>query len=308
MQLRYLMMAGVALLLSVSVALGQSSEPTVAIFDFEIPTSVTRKVTVRTDDGTESREIERSRKTSLLTNKLITALTQSDEVAVVEREKMARIMEEHSLRESDLTNPKKAIEAGRLLGADYMLFGSISMLEGNVEMKELPYNAGTQKIKSMVVGADARLVNTETGQIDAAASLQAERSDKEMNPGDESHSISQKFQHQVYDALVEKIAAHMTSAINPIKVAKLSGDTAYLSRGKLKAGSTYKVVKLGEVIKHPDSGEVIGQTETPVAHIEVTAGLNQMSKATVTEWLSDEQSMPSGSICRPVSSPESEQQ
>ena len=290
-----------AFVLATAIAPAVAEKPTVAIFDFDLGTTVKQSLTVKSGGEQATASAEASAETSLLTNKLITALTESDEVIVVEREKISTLMEESSLSQSDLTDPAKATEIGKLLGADYMIFGSISLYDGEVNYRNLPYNAGVQKIMSFIVGADTRLVNSETGQIEAAASLQAEKQDKQLNPAGRDQSIPGKFRVAVYSDLTTKIAQRMMSTLNPIKVAKLAGDTAYLNRGNLKRGSTYTVVKLGEVIRDPDNPEIIlGQTESPVCVIEVVSGLPQLSQAKVLKWLGDQREVPAGSICRPV--------
>ncbi len=286
------------LALALSTSLSYAKSPTVAIFDFDIGTTESAFIKVTTERGSSSANFESSRQTGLLTNKLITKLTNSREVAVVEREKMATIVGEVQMGQTELTNPENAIRIGQMLGADYMIFGSITMLDPRVSFKQLPYNAGSQKIMSMVVGATMRLVNTETGQIEAAADLQAEKSTKLVNPSDTSATIPQQFQDEIYSDLANKLASNVVNTLSPIKVANFSGDTVYLARAKLPKGSRYEVVKLGEEIRDPDSGELLGQTEEQIAIIQVTAGLKSMSKAKVDEWIVSEKTIPKGSICR----------
>lgn len=282
-------------------ALGaQAEKPTVAVFDFDIGNTETAEVQISTQDGSERHRVERSRTTSLLTNKLITKLTNSGAVAVVEREKMHQIMQEVQLTQADLTDPGHATRVGKLLGADYMVFGSITLVEPGVTIRELPYGAGRQKVTAMTVGGTMRLVRTETGRIEAAADLQASKSAKQMHPENLSRRVPQHFQDAVYSKLVDKLAAKVINNLSPIKVAQQSGDTLYLTRAGLDEGRRYEVVRLGEVIKHPDTGAVLGQEEERIASIKITAGLKGMSKATVTEWVASEQHVPPGSICRPL--------
>lgn len=300
MQFKILIIVFTVITSTLSASLIYAKSPTVAIFDFDIGITESASIRITTEKGSSSVNFEASRQTSLLTNKLITKLTNSRAVVVVEREKMATIMGEVQMGQSEMTNPENAIRIGQLLGADYMIFGSITMLDPRVSFKQLPYNAGRQKIISMVVGASMRLVNTETGEIEAAADLQAEKSTKLINPNDSSATISQKFQDEVYTDLANKLATNIVNTLNPIKVATFSGDTVYLARANLAKGSRYEVVKLGEEIRDPDTGELLGQTEEQIAIIHVTAGLKNMSKAKVDEWISSEKAIPKGSICRPL--------
>lgn len=295
-----------------SVIYAHAGKPTVAVFDFEIGTIETNRTKVTTNKVVNSKETQNSRQTNLLTNKLITELVTSRAVRVVERDKVAAIMVEANLSEAQMTDPKHAIQMGKMLGADYLIFGSITMLDPSVKVKQLPYNAGSQKTMSLVIGSTIRMMRTETGQIEAAADLQAEKKQikNETTPvaveknqtqinKDVGNVLPQKFQDEVYSELAEKLAARIVNTLNPIKVANFSGDTVYLARGALPKGDSYEVVKLGEEIRDPDTNELLGQTEDRIAIIQVTAGLKSMSKATVSEWIVEDKTIPKGSICRP---------
>lgn len=279
----------------------QDDSPTVAVFDFKIGTTETARVEVTEDGTTDSAEIEKKRKTSLLTNKLTTQLTKTDEISVVERKKMHQIMEESQLSNQELTDPQHATEVGKLLGAEYMIFGSITIFDPAVTVKELAYDAGTQKITSMTVGATMRLVNSETGEVEAAADMEARNTSKQTNPGDSSRNIPQAFMDDVFTELADKLSRKVVNTLNPIQVAKQNGDTVYLARAGLSEGDRYRVVKLGEPIKDPNSGEVIGRTSKDVAIIEVIGTMQSVSKARVTEWMVSQEDIPAGSICRPLS-------
>jgi curli biogenesis system outer membrane secretion channel CsgG len=268
-------------------------KPTVAVFDFEVGP----KTTITKIEDQSRRRVEKQKKTNLLTNKLITELTSSNEITVVERKRMATIMEEAELSKSDLTDPEKATEVGKLLGADYMLFGSISMYNGGVEVKQLPYDAGTQRVASLAVGADTRLVSSETGKVETASSLSAKRTKKDVNRGG-GGGVPPDFEREVVQELARKVAQRVVNTLRPIKVAAVDGETVYLNRGGLERGAPFDVVKLGEVIRDPETGEVLGQTEQRVARIKVTAGLKKMSKAELVEWVGESREIPDGSICR----------
>ncbi len=294
---RHVVAALVALLAS---AAAHAEQPTVAVFDFELGTTPSTQVTVTDDAGTSSSEVEQTAQTSLLTNKIVTELTQSGAVSVVERKKMGQIMEEAQLTQQDLAEASTAAELGKLLGAEYMVFGSVDALRPSVSIEELAYDAGEQKVMSLTASATARLVETETGEIVAAEDLQVSRSSEQLNPADTSRSIPASFYRSVLNDLAGKLSSRLVTVISPIKVAQQEGDTVYLARSRLEAGERLEIVKLGEEIVDPDSGEVLGKTEDRVAVVEVTEGLSSMSKAQVVEWRAEEQRIPSGSIARPM--------
>ena len=288
----------VAIILATQNCTTGAEKPSIAVFDFDIAITTTGKIMIETNRASKQIEIKETYETSLLTDKLITTLTKSKKVSVVERKKMASLMQEMSLTEAELTNPKKSIKLGKLLGADYFLFGYLSMLDGEVIYKKLPYNAGRQKVIEFLAGADIRIVQTETGKIIAANSKKVKKSKKENNPSDTEDKVPVEFQHEVYDQLVDELVNSIINTLFPIKVAAFSDGVVYINRGDLKEGSKYRIMKLGEVICDPDTGEVLGQTETKLAVVEVTKGLKKLSKANVLEWLTEDESIPEGAVCR----------
>jgi len=299
MRMNGLAVMACALIFCLALVCSAAANPTVAVFDFDIGTTETARLLITTEKGTSSGQFSTSRQTSLLTNKLITQIANSRAVEVVERQKISAIMSEARLSQSDLAYPDRAIKLGRLLGADYMVFGSISMLDPRISIKKLPYNAGLQKTISLNVGANMRMVKTETGKIEAAADLKSEMTSDQINPLD-GNDIPQKFQDEVFSDLAAKLASRIVDSVNPIKVANFSGDTVYLARASLPAGNRYEIVKLGEEIRDPDTNDLLGQTEERIAIVQVTAGLQKMSKATVSEWIVEEKVIPKGSICRRI--------
>jgi len=279
----------------------QAEKPTVAVFDFDVGKSVAASFTVSIDGQSSNASFEISRQTNLLTNKLVTRLTSSREVRVVERKKMQMLMQESQLSESEMTDPANAIQMGKMLGADYMMFGSISILDPSIYVKNLPYNAGRTKVMSLVAGATIRLVNTESGQVEAAADLQAEQTTREINPERNLKDMPQKFQDQVFSDLADKLASNIVNTLVPVKVAMAKGDTVYLARAGLTKDVRCEIVDLGDPIPHPDDPSIIlGYMEESIAIVRVTDGLKNMSKAQVEEWLSADQTIPKGSICRPI--------
>ncbi len=299
-----------AMAAGLAAAQNTSPRPTVAVFDFALGGTVVREVTagVLIERGRRaSLRVERTAETNLLTSKLITALAKSEKVQVVEREKMAVIMGELELTEAGLTDPERSVEAGKLLGADYLVFGSVNLLDPEVEFKQLPYDAGTQRIMRLTVAADIRVVEAETGRIVTAETKKARGTSKELNPRERSRELPAEFQHEVYDKLVEQLVDSVLDALFPIKVAAFSEDVAYLNRGGLEPGALYLVVEPGEIIVDPDTGEILGQTETRIATLRVTEGLQKLSKAEVTSWEAGQTTIAKGAVCRRIRPQEQEE-
>jgi len=276
----------------------EKSKATIVVFDFSVGETVSGKVVVRSGPRSSRVNALNDYQTSLLTDKLVTALVASKKVSVVERKKLDSMMEEMNLTQADLTDPKKSVTFGKLLASDYLMHGSLSMLDGKVSHEALPYNMGKQRITELLVGADIRIVETETGKIICAKSEKVKKIIRENNPTGRTNSIPVEFQHELYDELVKRLVARVIDTLFPIKVAYFSNDVVYMNRGHLKEGERYEVLILGEVIRDPDSGEVLGQAENKLAIVEVTRGLEKLSQAKIVKWFGTEQQIPSGSVCR----------
>lgn len=277
-----------------------ADKSTIAVFDFDIGNSTTTEVRASDASGSSKNlSIEKSRRTNLLTNKIVAELASSGEVAVVERERLNQLMKEVQLTEADLTDPKSAIQIGQLLGADHMIFGSITLVEPSVSITKLPYGTGQQKVTAMTVAGTVRIVETETGHIKAAKEIRGHKSVKHTNPESMHRTVPDSFKQNAYSLLAQKMAHRIIDTLSPIQVAKQTSDIVYLTRAGMEVGEQYQVVRLGEEIHDPDNPEkVLGRTETKVADIRVIDGLNSMSKAKVIEWHVTNKDIPPGSVAR----------
>lgn len=287
----------VILLLNTTFLLAnEKDKPTIAVFDFGFAENIIEKVSITSSEGNSS-TIKKEYETSLLRDKFITLLTQSRNVTVIEREKLAQIIKEVELTQAEMTDPKHSIKLGKLLGADYLLFGTISMMEDDIENRTLPYNAGVLTLMKFTVGANIRITKTATGEIIAAESTRVKNEEKTLGT---FSSIPAEFKQETYDKLVEKLVKTVNAQLFPLLVAMYKDDVVYLNQGGKETHTRQIVIKPGEDIIDPVSGRILGTTETEIAIIEVTEGLANMSKARVVEWLSEETNIPAGAVCRQI--------
>lgn len=77
---------------------------------------------------------------------LLTELDQNDELRIVERSMLQKIMKEQDLGTTDRVDPATAAEVGRIVGAQYMITGVFADLYGEFRI-------------------DARIIDTETSEI-----------------------------------------------------------------------------------------------------------------------------------------------
>lgn len=117
---------------------------------------------------------------------------------IIEREKIQAILKEIALGQSGSVDQSTAVKAGKLLGAQSIVFGSFMVLGNNVRI-------------------DARIINVETGEVLMA----------EFITGDIGGFIN------IAVDLAAKIAKSMKVAFNPVKVKSTGNPDAaiYFSQG-----------------------------------------------------------------------------
>ncbi|MCK6682309.1 MAG: hypothetical protein L6R30_07815 [Thermoanaerobaculia bacterium] len=189
----------------------------------------------------------------------VTELVKTGAYRVIEREQLAAIMAEKNLSLSGEIDPKTAIAVGKLLGVEYLVTGSITKLGvadrgvSAPSMFGLPsVNIKTQKMEAAI---DARAIGTATGEIVWADSAKESTSD-----------------------------AAVFVAGAGAKVARVEGSLLYINAGSeagVKEGEEYDVYRGGDVIKDPDTGEILGVNETKIGRVKIT-GVKGPRLSTVT--------------------------
>lgn len=105
-----------------------------------------------------------------VSNMLITALVSTGRFTVVERDEaaLAKIFEEQKLGASGAVTPQTAAKVGKMLGARLAVIGEVS--EFGIRKTSAFVGVGGSKTTTTRVVVDARMVDTETAEMAAAAS------------------------------------------------------------------------------------------------------------------------------------------
>ena len=121
---------------------GESLKNIIAVLDFEDNDKLAGKVELK------------------LADMLITSLVKTNKFNVIERNKLGKVLEEHKLQAVGLTDPaSNAIELGKLVGAENVIFGTVSSA---TQQKIDKFSYDLIRIE---VSIDVRAVNTTTGEI-----------------------------------------------------------------------------------------------------------------------------------------------
>lgn len=232
-----------------------------------------------------------------VTNMLITALVNSGNFTVVERNELKAIMQEQALGQTGAITAQSAASIGSLLGVQAVIIGNIT--ESGMKASQGALNLGNIGIKRKKITAeiaiDVRAINTSTGEIIVAAA-----SRKEMNKTGLSWRVNDfsKISRIDFDrtllgkaarAAVDEVAAKISRSMSNIpwqgKVIKVSGNTVYMKPGSdagIRIGDHFYVYHKGEALIDPDTGLPLGSEETKCAEIQVISFVgNKVAKVNV---------------------------
>lgn len=147
----------------------------------------------------------------------VTELVKSGKFRVVEREQLAALMEEKHLAISGDVDPSTAVKIGKLLGVNYLLTGAVT--EYGVTDKgahgsgigRLPgFSAGK---RTFVAAANARLIDTSTGEIAWADEASAEESSAKVSVGGFGGGVDDsRMFDKVMKPVVQQLVASIKSA------------------------------------------------------------------------------------------------
>ncbi|HSE63214.1 MAG TPA: CsgG/HfaB family protein [Thermoanaerobaculia bacterium] len=235
----------------------------------------------------------------------VTELVKKGNFRVMEREKLEAIMQEKNLQLSGDIDPKTAVKLGKMIGVEYLIAGAVTELgvaDRDVSVPSglfggrLPsVNVRSQKMDAAV---DARAFSTTTGEIVWADSASEETSDSSVYVAGAGGGVEDR---RKLDRLLRPVVVKLADSLGQAKIstsglggasdasgvagkiAKAVGSTLYVNVGSeagVKEGDEFTVIRAGEVIKDPDTGEVLGANESTVGRVRITAVMGpRLSKA-----------------------------
>lgn len=239
----------------------------IAIVEFENKTTYGQRL------GTASSDI------------LVTELAKTDRFILLERQKLEKIMAEQKLGLSGAIDPDTAAKMGKLVGAAAIVTGAVS--EFGVQTKGSDALITETKKQTAEAVVDVRIIDAETGAILYAESGKgtAVSSTGTFLGLGTSASYDEALEGKALRAAITGFANNVVKRLSQIawscRVADVDAQTIYLDAGQrsgLEVGSILEVVHLGDAIKSPSTGMVIGHKEQKVG------------KAKVTKWFSEDAS------------------
>jgi len=217
---------------------------------------------------------------------LTTTLVKSGKYIVIERQAIAKMIQEQKLGQTGLVTAQSASQVGKLLGVELAVVGAVTEFghaKGGTGGRIKGIGIGVKK-QQATVAVDVRFVNTTTGEILAAENVRKEKSKSGLsistsqfnfnNRNDFDNSLVGKATREAVDAIVDLIDAQMKQLPWEGKVILVRGNTVFIKPGSdagVKVGDIFSIYSKGEELVDPDTGLSLGSVETKVGSIEVTS-------------------------------------
>jgi curli biogenesis system outer membrane secretion channel CsgG len=253
------------------------------------------------EDKTEKRYTWGGGKTpgSGMADMLVTALVKSDAYTVIERAEIDRVLQEQDLGTAGIVTQQSAAEAGKMLGAEIVIFGSVTEFgykDRSVGGATRRFGIGIES-QTAVVATDVRMVNSTTGEIIAAENVRKEESKRGLKvdtrkldfgtQSDFDESLVGEATRDAIDTIVELINGNAPNIPWEAKVVTMQGDAVFINAGSqagVEIGDTFIVKRPGKTLVDPDTGLELGAVEEDVGVIKVadnTMGNGKAARCTV---------------------------
>jgi curli biogenesis system outer membrane secretion channel CsgG len=236
--------------------------------------------------------------TSALTNKFITALVNTRKFDVVERSRIDTILAEHQMTQSGLMDTARAVQAGKMIGADFMLMGEVTVFAITVTWRPIPNTSKWSREVTSQIIVDMRIVETKTSKIVSADKGEARQQSRSLHDQQIVTEIPVDAIDHLQRDLCDQLTIKTIDGVYPIRVIGFSGGVVSLNRGQgggLEVGQVLEVFSEGQEMLDPDTGDSLGFEEIKIGTVRVSEVLPRFSKAVP---VGDMQAVPNGAVCR----------
>jgi curli biogenesis system outer membrane secretion channel CsgG len=138
----------------------------------------------------------------------VTELVKSGKFRVVEREQLSALMAEKNLALSGDIDPSTAVRVGKLLGINYLLTGAVTEY-GNTDVGGGGFGVSAGKRK-FVAAMNARLIDTETGEVVWADEARAEESSVKVSVFGVGGGVDDD---RMFDKVMKPVIQQLTASI-----------------------------------------------------------------------------------------------
>jgi curli biogenesis system outer membrane secretion channel CsgG len=156
----------------------------------------------------------------VLTDIFIRQLVRSSKFTVLERTKVDKLLGEIRMGEDGFIDQDKITKKGKMLGADYLVIGTVVQANAGVGYKQVSYTEQNYRIKEGIIRVDLRVIKTASGEILTTQQEQGEGQvfNKTMVGSMSVNPVSNDFPHDLQEALATDLTVKIVDVFYPFKV------------------------------------------------------------------------------------------
>jgi len=255
------------------IKVGKSTKKVLAVLDFEGNEKLKGKVDLKMSDM------------------LTTSLVKTARFEIVERNKIDKVFKEQNFGLSGMVDENTAAEVGKLLGAEYVVFGSITSATRK-DIDKFGYI-----LVRIEVGIDVRAVNTTTGKILLSESAIGVSESKLVTTADGvivsgAVDYNSAYADASRDAI--SIAGRNIADLSPLIgfVLTVDPNQVLIDVGEeqgVRNGDTFVAFSVGDEIFHPATGKHIGWKKEVLQELKVVSTEKRMSTVVTIRLQSNKQ-------------------
>ena len=237
---------------------------------------------------------------------LVTELVKSGKFIVVERDRMAKILEEQKLQGQGLIDSATAVKVGQIMGLEAIVVGSVSQF--GVKKEGSDYLISQSKRQIAEVTVDLRLIDVQSGQVilaDSGKGMAKSSKGSFLGMGTKG-GYDETLEGEALRAALVQFVANIASQLNKkpwsCMIAAVASEQLYLNAGPdsgVLPGMKLDCFRQGSEIRDPRSNLVIGHVEDYLGRAEVTGPCGDSGDCAKAQFSkSTGASAKAGEICR----------
>ena len=218
---------------------------------------------------------DEGRVAQIMTEELVSALYQSHRYSVIERNQMATVLREVGFQMTGAVDMNKAVQVGKLAGAQYVVVGKVTMAGLEVNQSGAINDILGMNVVGKVKGKVAlqcRFIDVQTGEI---------KDVKEVE-GSEPGNTAENAIYKACKEAAEKVLVELVKDIKS-RVVDSDNDIIYIDAGResgFRKGETLIIIREGSPIIV--NGKIVGMKETTIGKAKVTEVNDEYSICKVT--------------------------
>ena len=215
----------------------------------------------------------------LLIQSLVSYLVQTRKFTVLDREYFYDMNSELNIIKNNQTNIEETVKLGQKIFSDYIMVGTLQNLFTEEKIIKIKNSNNSVSSKKAYIEFNYRIIDVPTSQImfsdDYKGVFDIEDIDIISLEGDIIKKASLE------------IGSTILNAIYPLRLEKISGNTAYIGQGglEIEVGEEYTIIELGERIKDSYTNEYIGREQKEVGKLKISHVSAKLSSGKILDQI-----------------------